>query len=156
MECLFYLISDKFSPLTDEEWDTIQFLLPNPRGPITKLRDRRLVIDAILYKHSKNCPWQNLPPQYPPGRAVHQLFRRWKVSGIWDDILLALQRVREHEQGPTPPEQDKRYSNILIQQGETRYTYSGGDVSVSQVIRILEDVRSRSLAPGNTRQQAVE
>jgi len=46
--------------LTDEQWATIQPLIPKQTGPGKPRADDRETLDAILYVLSTGCRWENL------------------------------------------------------------------------------------------------
>ncbi|SCF44755.1 Transposase [Micromonospora mirobrigensis] len=52
---------------------------------------RRLLINGIRWRVRTGCPWRDLPPEYGPWQTVYGLFRRWQRSGVWLQILTALQ-----------------------------------------------------------------
>lgn len=67
-------------------WQRLQALLPpSPkRRPI--IHPRRTMLEAIVYVLQTGCGWGRLPTNFPPARAVHTQFRRWKRDGIWSQI----------------------------------------------------------------------
>lgn len=72
--------------LTDEQWATIQPLIPRQVG-----RDRG-TLNAILYVTSTGCRWENLKKtdySHHYTTAWRRL-KRWKEEGTWKRILDAL------------------------------------------------------------------
>jgi len=72
-------------------WTQIAEVLPPPSGngrPYA--HDRRLVLEAILYRRRTHCSWRHLPATYPPAKTVYGQFRRWQKSGHWDQIVAML------------------------------------------------------------------
>lgn len=51
------------------------------------VRDRRQVINGILWKLSTGAAWWDLPERYGPWKTVYERFRRWSADGIWDRLL---------------------------------------------------------------------
>lgn len=92
------------SDLSDEQWRIIKRLLPKPAPRGRKPIDRRRVIDAILYVVRSGCQWRMLPRDFPNWSTVYGVFRRWRLSGLWQQIHDALrERVRKAEgKKPTP------------------------------------------------------
>ena len=66
------------SDLTDEEWSSIESLLPRPakrgRRRTTNLRE---VVNAIRYMVRSGCEWRMLPIHFPPWQTVYWWFRRF-------------------------------------------------------------------------------
>jgi transposase len=80
--------------LTDEEWDCISDLFPPPARTGRPQRDRRAVVDAILWILSTGAPWRDLPEEYQPWSTVWDLFDEWNDNGLLDAILRRLRAVR--------------------------------------------------------------
>jgi transposase len=71
--------------LSDYEWTTIKPMLPNkPRG-VSRVNDRR-VLNGIFWVLRSGAPWRDLPENYGP----YNRFVRWRLAGIWDQIMEAL------------------------------------------------------------------
>jgi putative transposase len=91
--------------LTDPQWGMIRayFRRPSRRGAPRKY-DRRAVVNAILYLNRTGCQWRMLPKDFPPWKAVYQLFYRWRKSGLWQKIHDALRTEVRRKVGkkPTP------------------------------------------------------
>jgi putative transposase len=66
------------SDLTDEEWSSIEPLLPKPakRGR-RRETDLREVVNAIRYMVRSGCEWRMLPIHFPPWQTVYWWFRRF-------------------------------------------------------------------------------
>jgi len=92
------------SDLTDKQWQLIKRWLPKVarrgRPPI----DRREVINAILYVVRSGCQWRMLPRDFPNWNTVYGVFRRWRLSGLWQKIHDALREQVRRAAGkkPTP------------------------------------------------------
>ena len=77
--------------LTDEHRARLEPLLPNPgRGP--QPRDRRRLLNGMLWIHATGAQWRDLPERYGPWRTVASQFYRWVQAGVWDTVLRALQQ----------------------------------------------------------------
>ena len=73
--------------LTDGQWQRIEPLLPVPRwrlhGPGRPPRDRRQMVNGLLYLTKTGCPWALLPSCFGPWKTVYDYFRRWSLQGVW-------------------------------------------------------------------------
>ncbi len=79
--------------LSDQEWERLEPHLP-PEKPETGRpnEDHRRIINGILWRLRTGAPWRDLPKRYGPWSTVSSRFRRWRLAGIWDRILTAVQR----------------------------------------------------------------
>ncbi len=88
------------SDLTDEQWEILASLIPEPslegRPPI---HSRREIMNGILYVLRSVCPWRLLPHEFPAWQTVYYSFRRWQREGVWDRILETLRMQVRHRQG---------------------------------------------------------
>ena len=84
--------------LTDEQWETLEPLLP-PQRPATgrPAKDHRTVLNGILWILRTGAPWRDLPERYGPWQTVYSRFRRWREAGIWERLLRALQTEAAHD-----------------------------------------------------------
>ncbi len=85
------------SDLTDEQWRSIEPLLPAPNtaGRWEK-HPRRGLVNAILYVVRTGCSWRQLPHDFPPWQTVYWYFRRWNADGAVDRLHDALRdRLRD-------------------------------------------------------------
>ena len=73
--------------VTDAQWQRIEPLLPVPRwrldGPGRPPRDRRQIVNGLLYLNKTGCPWALLPCCFGPWKTVYDYFRRWSLQGVW-------------------------------------------------------------------------
>jgi len=77
--------------LNDDQWALLQPLLPGNRRRGHPYKGHRLVIDGILWILHTGAPWRDLPRDYGPWSTVFGRFNRWRKSGVWDELLTALQ-----------------------------------------------------------------
>jgi len=86
------------SDLTDAQWAMLEPLLRagvagrHAGGRPRKYRLRR-VVNALLYLVRTGCQWRQLPADFPPWKAVHEQFRRWRDDGVWERISQTLRRA---------------------------------------------------------------
>jgi len=80
--------------LTEAQWALLDPLIPEPRrrkdGRGRPWRDRREVLNAILYILRTGAPWADLPERYPPYQTCHRRFQQWVRSGVMRGVLEAL------------------------------------------------------------------
>ncbi len=80
--------------LTDEQWDIIKPLIPEPPkrpdGRGRPRRDNREILNGILWIMRTGAQWKDMPDRYPPYQTCHRRFQEWVRSGVFEDILRAL------------------------------------------------------------------
>ncbi|QOH62287.1 IS5 family transposase [Paenibacillus polymyxa] len=74
--------------LTDEEWNIVDPLLParkkqGGRPP----KDRRQMLNAVLWVARTGAPWRDLPSYYGPWSSAYSFFWRLQKANIWGEIL---------------------------------------------------------------------
>jgi transposase len=75
--------------LTDDEWASINPMLPNkPRG-VPRVNDRR-VLNGIFWVLRSGAPWRDLPDNFGPYTTCYNRFVRWRRAGVWARIMDAL------------------------------------------------------------------
>jgi transposase len=78
--------------LTDDQWRTMEPLIPRQTGPGKPRADDRETLDAILYVLSTGCRWENLEKtdySHHYTTAWRRL-KRWEEDGTWKKILDSL------------------------------------------------------------------
>ena len=82
--------------VTDAQWRRIEPLLPtstwHPGGPGRPPRDRRQIVNGLLYLTKTGCPWALLPGWVGPWKTEYDYFRRWSRQGVWSQVLDRLTR----------------------------------------------------------------
>lgn len=77
--------------LSDDQWSVIEPLLPSSEGKRGKrLRDRRLVLDGIIYRYRTGVAWRDLPAEFGAWQTVWKRHQQYARAGIWDEALTAL------------------------------------------------------------------
>ena len=80
--------------LTDAQWETLDKLIPEPpprkdrRGRPWK--NRRAVLNGILWVLRTGAPWADVPDRYPSYQTCHRRFQQWVRSGMMRGVLEAL------------------------------------------------------------------
>lgn len=84
--------------LTDDQWERLSPLLP-PQRPSTgrPAKDHRTVLNGVLWILRTGAPWRDLPERYGSWKTVYSRFCRWQEAGIWERILIELQREAAHD-----------------------------------------------------------
>ena len=73
--------------LTDRQWELVQDLFPPPARTGRPRRDRREILDGILWVLRTGAPWRDLPREsYGPWQTVYERFNRWSKDGKYDEI----------------------------------------------------------------------
>ena len=81
--------------LTDEQWELIVDLFAPPKRMGRPPRDRRKIMDGILWILRTGSPWRDLPDSLGPWQTTWDLFNRWNQDGTLDRIL---ERLRLKQQ----------------------------------------------------------
>ncbi len=77
--------------LSDKQWAQIEPLVPGKKGDRGRTgTDNRLFVDAVLWLARTAAPWRDLPPELGNWKTVHCRFRRWTLSGVWENLFKAL------------------------------------------------------------------
>jgi len=66
--------------LTDTQWETLDNLIPRPTsrtdGRGRPWKDRRSVLNGILWVLRTGAPWADVPDRYPSYQTCHRRFQR--------------------------------------------------------------------------------
>ncbi len=82
--------------LTDEQWKLVETILPEDPvrddGRGRPWRDRRTVLNGVLWILRTGAPWKDLPQRYGSYQTAHRRFQNWVRSGVMEQLLLMLAR----------------------------------------------------------------
>ena len=82
--------------LTDKQWEMIKDLIADgPKrsdGKGRPWRDKRDVMDGILWILRTGAQWSHLPPIYPPYQTCHRRFQQWREQGVIQKVVEKLAR----------------------------------------------------------------
>ena len=73
--------------LTDDQWECISDVFSVPASTGRPPRDRREIVDAILWILRSGAPWRDLPDEFGPWQTAWDLFDKWNADGTLDEIL---------------------------------------------------------------------
>ena len=81
------------SDLTDEQWNLLSPMLPQPKsgtgkGGRPREVDLRQIVNGIRYQNRSGCQWRMLPTDFGPWTTVHGYYRTWRRDG-------AVQRIHD-------------------------------------------------------------
>jgi transposase len=123
------------SDLTDKQWIRLEPLLNEPRtgrhaGGRARKHEQRRVVDAMLYVVKTGCQWRQLPSNFPPWKTVHEYFRAWRDSGVWERIGKALR-----EQGRQAKGRKATPSVAIIDSQSAKTALKGGGAAMTRARR---------------------
>ncbi len=132
--------------VSDEQWALLQALLPTPkwepggrgRPPV----DRRRVIHGIFYLKKTGCQWRMLPKDFGPWSTVYGYFKRWRLAGLWADLMKALRQQERSRQGRQPEPSAARIDSQSIKaatQGKEEIGFEGNKKVKGRKRHILVD-----------------
>src|ERR1700710_2474958 len=76
--------------LTDPQWELVEDLFPPPARTGRPRRDRRQILDGILWILRTGAPWRDLPTELGPWAPTWDLLDTWNDDGTPDAILSRL------------------------------------------------------------------
>ncbi|MFB7577369.1 IS5 family transposase [Streptomyces sp. NPDC093064] len=90
--------------MTEAEWTVVRGMIPVPawaegRGGRPEEYCHRDILDAIRYVVDNGVKWPALPADYPPWKAVHRFFTRWRKQGLIDEFHDRLRAATREAQG---------------------------------------------------------
>jgi putative transposase len=92
--------------LTDEQWETLQSLLPErtwrPGGPGRPPCDLRRIVNGILYVNKTGCQWRLLPKEFGHWNTISGYFKRWRRDGVWARVMETLRQWERRCLGRKP------------------------------------------------------
>jgi len=111
------------SDLTDDEWNIIKPLIPEPKSGGRPIKhSRRMILNAIFYVNRSGCQWSMPPQDFPPKSTVFDYFAAWRESGLWEELNHRLrQKVRVAEGRKPAP------SAAILDSQSVKGAEQGGD-----------------------------
>jgi transposase len=77
--------------LTDDEWELIADVFPEPAATGRPRRDARMVLDGVLWVLRTGSPWRDLPEEFGAWKTAWRMFDTWNADGTLAEILHRLQ-----------------------------------------------------------------
>lgn len=74
----------RFHELSDSQWQIVQKIVGPQRA---SKHSMRTILNAIFWLLRTGSQWRNLPPHFPPWPSVYYHFRRWQLTGQWQELL---------------------------------------------------------------------
>ena len=123
------------SDLRDVQWSKLEPLLQTARGERhaggrPRKYPLRWIVDAMLYVVKTGCQWRQLPADFPPWKSVHEQFRAWRASGVWERVGQALREQSRKAQGrnATP-------SVAIVDSQSSKTAFKGGGAVMTRAKR---------------------
>ena len=81
--------------MSDEEWAFFEWFILSVRALNgRKPTNYRLVLDGVFWIARTGAPWRDLPEEFGKWSSVYRQFRRWTLSGLWEQVLETLTESR--------------------------------------------------------------
>jgi len=102
-----YIPTEYLSDVSDEQWE---ILVDCFTQKYNSAYPKRALINAVFYRASSDCSWENLPHDYPPWSTVQAFYQSACTSGLWYNVLQSLiRKIRLNRKSYRLPE---KYKNI--------------------------------------------
>ena len=125
------------SDLTDAQWLLIQPYFPEQdlsKAGRPREFEIRSILNAIFYISKTGCQWRMLPKDFPLWGLVWQYFRKWRDSGLLEQIRLELnQKVRQKQGKETTP-------SVMIADSQSVKTAQKGGIGALMEANSSRDV----------------
>ena len=121
--------------LSDDPWELIADIFPPPAETGRPQRNRRTMVDEILWILRTGSPWRDLPDEFGPWETVYGCFDRWNADGTLDEIL---QRLRAAQVDIGAIEEDFWYVDGSIVRAH-RCTGGGGKKGIRKNRLIMHE-----------------
>lgn len=73
--------------LTDEQWALIADIFSAPAKTGRPPKDRRMILDGILWILRTGAPWRDMPESFGAWETYFGRFHRWNRDGVLTQIL---------------------------------------------------------------------
>jgi hypothetical protein len=79
------------APLTDQEWQMVEPLLPHKPPAGRPYNDHRTVLDGIMWVARTGSSWREMPEEFGKWERAYRRYELWLRQGLWQRILEALE-----------------------------------------------------------------
>jgi transposase len=86
--------------LTVAQFEVLEAILPKSKTREADI-SRHLIINGIIYQLKNGCQWRDLPSDFPNWNTVYSQFRRWRIDGVWDKVLVELMNMERKKSTKT-------------------------------------------------------
>lgn len=80
--------------LTNEQWERVKDLVPDQvkrsDGKGRPAREKREVMEGVLWILRTGAPWKDLPERFPPYQTCHRRFQQWQEQGVMRKVVETL------------------------------------------------------------------
>jgi hypothetical protein len=83
-------IAPEEAPLTDEEWEMVEPLIPQRPPAGRTYNDHRTVLGGILWVARTGSSWREMPEEFGKCETAYRRYELWLEKGLWQRILEAL------------------------------------------------------------------
>ncbi len=83
-------IAPEEAPLTDEEWEMVEPLIPQRPPAGRTYNDHRTVLGGILWVARTGSSWREMPEEFGKWETAYRRYELWLRRGLWERILRAL------------------------------------------------------------------
>lgn len=81
---------EEAAPLSDEEWEVLEPLIP-PKVPAGRpYHDHRTVLGGLLWVARRGSSWREMPEEFGKWQRAYRRYELWVKQGLWERILKAL------------------------------------------------------------------
>ena len=87
--------------LTDMQWEVVEARIKKMNGNYGNRAEqsKRELVNAVLYLVKTGCQWRLLPKCFPPYSTVHSFYRRARLSGLWELLMMDLVVLSRRQAG---------------------------------------------------------
>ena len=107
--------------LTENQWQVIKNIL-EPQASKRKYSLQE-IMNAILYINKTGCQWRMLPSDFAPRQSIYYYFRKWKLEGVFEEMMYALHRLVHKQAG----RQESPSLNIMDSKSVKTYHHVDSD-----------------------------
>jgi transposase len=79
--------------LTDEQWDSIAELFPEPAATGRPPADPRKMLEAMIWINNTGAKWRDLPRELGAWQTVFKHFDRWNKDGTLEAVVSRLTQL---------------------------------------------------------------